>query len=292
MSDTKSREVLAKEIFEKCIQMWVEKGQPPEVFQGMGQLNGEPCLVYGAQSTKGYGGFLCQYLPIKAVEKIIAECERMFDLAEFDYVDEVEDGESRPPLDKGEEVREKIIREMAELATQVFLWGMRSTLVEAIKDHFRDAMFMAQATLVNDMGEFLGGGKVSLQSVNARGMIDDLVTRAANRKREYYVGLLGAFPKIIAEKKPGRLRGSTKPHELKVQERNEYAAKIEETYRELRITAGQAPTKTSVAKKLGVGGLNPKTGIDSSLTAFNNKLKRLKIDYKATVEKVEAELNK
>jgi hypothetical protein len=59
----------------------------------------------------------------------------------------------------------------------------------------------------------------------------------------------------------------------------------------LRLENNKPPTKTRVAKEIGEGGINPKTGIDSSLTAFRNKLQRLGVDYGAITEKVERELN-
>lgn len=288
MSKTKSKEVLAKEILANCIKPWFEKGKPPEILHGIGELNNELSLVYGNHSTKGYGSFLCHYLPLKAIEKILMECERMYDEVKF----RSDDGSLSSLADQGQDFREKIIKEIAEFATQVFIWGMRAELIEAIEDHLDDALFMAEAAMVNDLGEARVGSHHFLHHINARAIVDEVVTRAATKKRKHIVGLLGAFPKIIAEKKRGRLPGSSKPESLRVQERNEYITKIAGAYQELRVADGRIPTKTSVAKKLGVGGLNPKTGIDSSLTAFNNKLKRLGIDYKAIVGIVEAELNK
>ena len=38
-----------------------------------------------------------------------------------------------------------------------------------------------------------------------------------------------------------------------------------------------------INEELGEGGINPRTGSDSRLNAFNNKLKRLKIEYSALI---------
>jgi hypothetical protein len=84
----------------------------------------------------------------------------------------------------------------------------------------------------------------------------------------------------------GRPKGSTKPIEKKAQEAAKFEREIEEAIRTLLSVTGEMPTKTAVAKELGIGGLSPKTGIDTSLNAFSNKLRRLKVDYDAVVERV------
>jgi DNA-directed RNA polymerase specialized sigma subunit len=64
-----------------------------------------------------------------------------------------------------------------------------------------------------------------------------------------------------------------------------FIKEIEEAYKALLSKDGKPPTKTKVAKELGIGGLS-RAGVDSSLTAFNNKLKRLGINYAAVVKKL------
>lgn len=74
-------------------------------------------------------------------------------------------------------------------------------------------------------------------------------------------------------------------------ERQEYSAKVEGVYRARRVKEGKAPTKVSIADELGEGGINPKTGGDTRLNAFNLKLKRLGVDYEGIAKKVEDELH-
>jgi hypothetical protein len=81
----------------------------------------------------------------------------------------------------------------------------------------------------------------------------------------------------------GRPPGSTKSPEEKARQAAEFEKQIEDAIRRLRSASGTLPTKTAVAKELGIGGLSPRTGTDSSLTSFNNKLKRLEVDYGAIV---------
>jgi hypothetical protein len=84
----------------------------------------------------------------------------------------------------------------------------------------------------------------------------------------------------------GRPQGSIKPAEKRAQEAIEFEKEIERTIRSLRSATGEMPTKTAVAKELGIGGLSLRTGIDSSLSAFNHRLKRLKVNYAAIVERL------
>jgi hypothetical protein len=88
----------------------------------------------------------------------------------------------------------------------------------------------------------------------------------------------------------GRPKGSTKPPEKKAQEAAEFEREIEGTIKLLSAAQGKMPTKTAIAKELGIGGVSSKTGNDTSLQAFNNKLKRLGVDYKAIDDRVK--LNK
>jgi hypothetical protein len=84
----------------------------------------------------------------------------------------------------------------------------------------------------------------------------------------------------------GRPLGSTKSPEEKARAAAEFEKQIEDAIRRLRAASGTLPTKTAVAKELGIGGLSPRTGTDSSLTSFNNKLRRLEVDYNEIVSRI------
>lgn len=85
--------------------------------------------------------------------------------------------------------------------------------------------------------------------------------------------------------KQGRPKGTVKPLSQKERESLEFGTKIEETMRMLLTREGKLPTKTAVAKALGIGGRSPK-GSDTHLNAFNNKLARNNVDYDAICERV------
>jgi hypothetical protein len=89
-----------------------------------------------------------------------------------------------------------------------------------------------------------------------------------------------------------RGRGApAKSPEERAREATEYALRVEDAYRKVRIASGSPPTKTSIARELGEGGVSPRTGSDTSLSAFGNKLRRRKVNYDAIAKKVEDELN-
>ena len=38
---------------------------------------GELVPVYGGTSPEGYGSFLCEYMPLAAIKKLVAKCEEL-----------------------------------------------------------------------------------------------------------------------------------------------------------------------------------------------------------------------
>jgi hypothetical protein len=119
----------------------------------------------------------------------------------------------------------------------------------------------------------------------ARELLDATVATSAKNKRELLAQLLNSLPSMHIPTSVGRPQGSTKPDDVKAQEAAEFEKKVEETIRSLQSTKGKIPTKTAVAKALNIGSLT-KGGNNTSLTIFGKKLRRLKIDYDAIVERV------
>jgi len=117
-----------------------------------------------------------------------------------------------------------------------------------------------------------------------RQLIDESVAKLAKKKRDFLVGFVNDQPLLHIPTSVGRPLGSTKSEEQRAADAAQFEQQIEDAIRSI-INSGQTLTKTAVAKLL-CGGLNLKTGTDSSLSVFGNKLKRLKIDYPAIVERV------
>lgn len=117
-----------------------------------------------------------------------------------------------------------------------------------------------------------------------RQWIDESVAKVAKKKRDFLVGFVNEQPLLHIPTSVGRPRGTTKSEEQRKAEAEQFERQIEDAIRSV-ISSGKTLTKTAVAKLL-CGGVNPKTGTDSSLSVFGSKLRRLKIDYLAIVERV------
>jgi hypothetical protein len=83
---------------------------------------------------------------------------------------------------------------------------------------------------------------------------------------------------------PGRTRGSQKSSVKRAKEKAALEVQIEKALRDL--WTDREPSKTSVAKKLKIGGISLQTGEDSSLNAFNVTLNRRGVNYREIVERV------
>ena len=106
--------------------------------------------------------------------------------------------------------------------------------------------------------------------------IDEIVKSGAKKKRDYLIAFMNAQP-LLHIQGIGRPLGSTKPIEQKAEL---FRQELKEAIQSLVTIPGKAPKKTDVAKKLNIGGENPKTGNPPTyLHALRSKLKRLGIDY-------------
>ncbi len=74
---------LAKELLKESIDQVLT--WDPDYFHEIYEMDeGELVPVYGATSVEGYGSFLCEYMPLEVIKKIIRDSERIFD--EFEIV--------------------------------------------------------------------------------------------------------------------------------------------------------------------------------------------------------------
>jgi hypothetical protein len=90
---------------------------------------------------------------------------------------------------------------------------------------------------------------------------------------------------MLVQRSRGRPLGSTKSASAKAKEATDFRNEVEKAIEALLLAKGEFPTKTAVAKELGLGGLSARTGVDSSLSVFNKKLRRLGLDYNTIVKK-------
>jgi hypothetical protein len=239
-----------------------------------------PLLRFQAQVKNNLGEFVCQYRLDKMLLTVYPECEGIYDQAgAYGLFGDKADPQSR----------KKTVNHLAYYAMNLMLSRLLIHQLAMFEENFEDTMFFTSGTLLTAIAnayEIPGGEQASrIAKDGIRTMLDERLETSTKKKRELLVKLLNSLPSIQIPTGVGRPLGSTKPAEKKA----EFEKQIEETIRQLHADNGEMPTKTAVAKTIGIGGLSVR-GNDSSLQAFNNRLKRLNVDYKAIVERMK--LNK
>jgi hypothetical protein len=279
-------ETLAREILPKVIADVKEMGALRDVRES---ASGELIPIYGGTSKDGYGSFRCEYLPLPAVKKIIAECESIYDTFIITVTD-VQTGVSveQSLIEYSPESRETSIKLMAELATLHLIESFFVRLADVLMEDVKDSALMANSVLAEVVGGHFSELGVSQPIADARPDIDKSSERVADAKRELLRHHLRKLSFVVAERGRGRIPKSDLERK---QDSERYEAEVECAYRRVRAATGKKPTKISIARELGEGGINPKTYGESSAQAFRAKLQRSNLDYAAIAEKVEKELN-
>jgi hypothetical protein len=147
------------------------------------------------------------------------------------------------------------------------------------------SLFGAFASVYQEAGN---SSVVKAANKGAQKLMEATVDKTAKQRREMQTQLLNILPPFNIPTGVGRPKGSTKPEDIKAKEAAEYEKKVEAAIRKLISPQGKRPTKKAVAIELGIGGLSA-GGTDSTLTNFGRKLKGLKIDYDAIVERVKVD---
>ena len=120
-----------------------------------------------------------------------------------------------------------------------------------------------------------------LLSQIVREQTDLYLNRLLERRRKSVVGFMNRLPLITVPSGKGRPPGTTKSDAQKQQDAADFKEKVKGVIRTLYEAQSKLPTKTAVAEALHLGG--PET----RLSAFQNKLNRLKLDYKAIIEELD-----
>lgn len=288
MFDDAALDALAKQILTKVVSKF--EGWDVSIFQELEEReDGELIPIYSATLVDNYGSFRCELMPLATVKKIILESERIYDELAVTFID-TESGEPvEVKVNEGlVESRLVAVSTMAEMATAHLLSSFRWRLCDLIEDTFQDCSVVAKGVLTATLLKHFKGQIEDKLLGDARPEIEKAAEVSAEKRRVLLRKALIGLPPILAERGPGAPAKSESERAL---EAKAYAAKVEDAYRKLRTESGKTPTKTSVAKELREGGVNPRKGSDTSLSAFGNKLRRHKIDYDSIVKKVEDELN-
>jgi len=280
--DALARELLTDAIRE--VRSWDKK-----YFDAILQTDdGELIPVYSGTSPESLGSFVCEFMALAAIKRIIHSCELSFDTFEVTLSNK----------DTGEEAKRRVsemvkkgradsIKYMARWASVNLIGFFPQRLHDCLDDAVTDCGIIANALLAAVMAEAIVKSGMTV-TADARADIEKAAAKAAEKKRETLRGHIDGLPHLLTKKGRG---APIKSPQLRKLERDAYAARVETAYREVRAREGKKPTKISVATELGAGGINPAKGSDTRLTAFGNKLRSLKIDYEAIASKVESELH-
>jgi hypothetical protein len=238
-----------------------------------------PILRFEAQVKDDLGEFVCFYRLDKMTANVFSECESIFDQAAeaglFGKIDSLE--------------RDKTVRHLAYYAMNVMIHRLMLLQMAMFEENFSETMCLTACSLFSifvDTYQKAGHADVAkIAKDSARTLLDATVDTAAKKRRELLVKVLNGLPSMHIPTSVGRPLGTTKPENVKAKEAAEFEKKVEETIQNLLKSRGKMPTKTAVAKALNIGSLT-KEGNNTSLTVFGRKIKRLKIDYDAIVERV------
>src|SRR5205823_3075448 len=99
--------------------------------------DGELIVRYSGQVAGGYGEFICQYMSLEPIKKILIECERIFDDAP----------EIAPPTKPLEYARLGTIQKMGEIAATHLLGSFRSRIGETLREAVEDCSLIARTSL-------------------------------------------------------------------------------------------------------------------------------------------------
>jgi hypothetical protein len=218
-------------------------------------------------------GFVCLYRLDTMLEAFYEDAERIFD-------------ENVKIIPIEPELRTILLPHIAFSGMSIMLSRLLILQAQIFLENADDARVVTSGVFLHSLVSQSEHKKSLGRSVSktVQQLIDESVARVVKKKRDYLVGFVNSQPLLHIPTSKGRPLGATKSEEKRQADAAQFTRQIEDAIRSV-IHSGQPLTKTAVAKLL-CGGVNPKTGTDSSLSVFGNKLRRLKIDYPAIVERV------
>jgi hypothetical protein len=197
--DGEERRALALKILSDVESEILENEVSRSYFVGFDRtLDGEPIPRYDGESPDGRGSFICEYMPLAAVETLISDCEQIYEETKEEYTFKIVFNDEP----------EITVRRMATIATKVMLINLGSALSQAFDESFLDARLIAKAMLgaiVAARTERLGHnlGVQVKATADARDEIEKASARVAESKRNHLRDLLSRLPHMIAETRRG-----------------------------------------------------------------------------------------
>lgn len=248
--------------------------------------NGDLIVTFAGTGPEEQGSFACEFMPLGTIKNLIKACEAIHDKSLLSLRETL--GNHAAVTQYFGPARQTSIQQMAWHATLSLLAFFRLRLGNTIDGAIEDSKFIAESLIAGAVARRLNQLAPNVAIADMRDEIEAAGKRASEIKQAWLRSHIEGLPHVITKTRRG---APIKSQFVRERERAEYKVKVEAAYRRQRAKAGKRPTKTSVAKDLGEGGINPKTFKDSSLQAFRAKLDRLGIDYDAIVLSIESELN-
>jgi len=171
--------------------------------------NGEPIPVYAGTSAEGRGSFRFEFMPLEAMQTLIAESRKIVDAAGIDY-HATDTGETTPinfaDLFPGIDP-EAMADQVASAAMTVLLTSIRQKIADALEDAFDEGLAVGQATLYGVIAERYAkivGDPAPPPVVIPPGELDALAKEAADKARARWIELLKRLPHIELPRARGR----------------------------------------------------------------------------------------
>lgn len=293
--DALARNILKEVLAEVC------KLNPKYFHEILEMQNGEQVPVFAGITPGGLGSFICQYMALESIKAIIKESEKVYDEFQQQTYDDFQqllvgqpDSESMTDgldrmFDEIRDDRDDSVKVMAWHITFHLIAFFQTRLSNTIEEAIEDSKFMAEVSIRGRFAKWLNELVPDNTVADIRSELEAVGDKAKKKKKIWLRTCIKGLPSILSERGRG---APTKSPFARQKEREKFLARIEGAYRRLREKSSKRPTKTSVARELGIGGIDPKTGGQSSLQVFRAKLKRNEIDYATLAATIEAELDK
>ncbi len=208
MSDNEPREAIARAILDNVLDRLCQQGEPSKVLHDVLETDsGEPVPRYGATSEEGYGSFLCEYMPVKAVEKIVEECERIFDKATAAVYLKDEARHIQVHLAdrlNTASVRSKIIAQMAWVATYNLILRMRERLCNVLQESLEDSLITGETALYSLVNKHVLNAGATNAKIDPRIDIAKLARESGIRRRTNLARTLSFLPYVQVPTGKGR----------------------------------------------------------------------------------------
>jgi hypothetical protein len=200
----------ARELLATLFERWAATSDPARHLHDIELMeDGEPIPIYAGTSTEGRGSFRFEFMPLAAMQTLIAESLTLIDESTVNYRAQ-ETGTTTPVFFS--EIFPHIDRDamagvMASTAMVVMLTSIRAKLGEMLEEIFDDGLMIAQVALLATMGgqvaEIVNMSEQPRVQIKA-GELEREEKKAAAKRRARLLELFSSCSKIEPPRGKGR----------------------------------------------------------------------------------------